>query len=98
MRIDCHHHIWLLARGDYTWLTDARSRIYRDFPADELKPLLDAAQIDATIAVQAAATEAETEFLLTQAQAHDWIVGVIGWVDIEAEDVVKSLERFKASP
>jgi len=54
MRIDCHHHIWLLARGDYTWLTDARPRIYRDFPADELKPLLDAAQIDATIAVQAA--------------------------------------------
>lgn len=98
MRIDTHQHFWKLERGDYGWLTPELAPLYRDFLPDDLKPLLDAAQLDATIAVQAADSEAETEFLLQLADSHDWIIGVVGWVDLEAETARASLSRLAAHP
>ena len=64
MRIDAHHHVWTLARGDYGWLTPELAPIYRDFRLSDLAPHLAAARIEGTILVQAAPTEAETLFLL----------------------------------
>lgn len=96
VRIDAHQHFWLLARGDYGWLTPALGSIYRDFMPEELRVLLDACGIDATVAVQAAPTVAETKFLLSLAAEHAWIAGVVGWVDLEAPDaaqVIASLAR-----
>ena len=60
MRIDAHHHVWTLARGDYGWLTPELAPIYRDFRLSDLAPLFAAAGIDGTILVQAAPTEAES--------------------------------------
>ena len=40
MRIDAHHHLWTLARGDYGWLTPALAPIHRDFSLSDLAPLL----------------------------------------------------------
>ena len=92
MRIDAHHHLWRLARGDYGWLTPALAPIYRDFELSDLAPLLGAAQIDATILVQAAPTEAETMFLLDIAEAADVVRGVVGWVDFDATDAVARID------
>jgi hypothetical protein len=63
MRIDAHHHVWQLDRGDYGWLTRALAPIYRDFTLDDLRPLLARVSVAATVLVQAAPTVAETEFL-----------------------------------
>src|SRR5215218_95958 len=68
VRVDAHHHVWRLERGDYGWLTPSLSSIYRDFTLDDARPLLNAAGIDATVLVQAAPTVAETEFLLATAR------------------------------
>ena len=54
MRIDSHQHFWQLSRGDYGWLTPELGLIYRDFSADDLRPILQRHKIDATIVVQAA--------------------------------------------
>ena len=40
LRVDAHHHVWRLDRGDYGWLTPALAPIYRDFTLDDLRPLL----------------------------------------------------------
>lgn len=96
MRIDAHHHVWRLARGDYGWLTPAMGVLHQDFEPEMLRPQLLAGGIGATILVQAAPTEAETDFLLATAQAHPWIVGVVGWTDLSAPDAaarVTSLSR-----
>jgi L-fuconolactonase len=58
MRIDAHHHVWELARGDYGWLTPELAPIYRDFSLSDLSPHLANGQIEGTILVQAAPTEA----------------------------------------
>ena len=42
IRIDAHHHVWRLDRGDYDWLSPDM-KIYRDYEADDLVPAVDAA-------------------------------------------------------
>ena len=89
VRIDAHHHVWRLARGDYGWLTPELAAIHRDFMLDDLAPLLDGAGITATVLVQAAPTVAETEFLLrTAADSDGRVGGVVGWVDLAATDAL----------
>lgn len=99
--VDAHHHVWRLARGDYGWLqpTPAFAPIYRDFNLDELRPQLAAADIGATVLVQAAPTVAETHYLLEVAKQSAGLVrGVVGWVDLGARDTVETLAVLAADP
>ena len=98
MRIDAHHHLWTLARGDYGWLTPALAPIYRDFTLSDLAPHLGAGRIDGTILVQAAPTEAETLFMLETAERADVVRGVVGWIDFDAADGVARIEAMAARP
>src|SRR5262249_27262898 len=91
MHIDAHQHFWRLDRGDYGWLAPTLAPLYRDYLPCDLAPHLDAAGMAATILVQAAATEAETRFLLEIAQSTPFVAGVVGWVDMEAPDVAERL-------
>ncbi|KQM62740.1 amidohydrolase [Sphingomonas sp. Leaf17] len=98
MRIDAHHHLWDPGRGDYGWLTPVMGGLYRTFSADDLSPLLAAAGIDGTLLVQAAPTEAETDWLLDIARATPWIAGVVGWLDLEAADITGRIAARAADP
>ena len=96
MRIDAHHHLWSLARGDYGWLTPALAPIYRDFDLADLAPHVSAAGIDGTILVQAAPIEAETMFLLDIAEKAELVRGVVGWTDFDAADAVARIDALAA--
>ena len=96
MVIDTHVHLWRLDRGDYSWLTPARPRIHRDFLPGDIWAAQEDLPISGIIAVQAAPTWAETDWLLEQAAAHPWIVGVTGWADLtapDARDVITEMAR-----
>src|SRR5580704_4001342 len=96
MRIDAHHHLWTLARGDYGWLTPDLTPIYRDFCLSDLAPHLSASRIDGTILVQAAPTEAETIFLLEIAEQAELVCGVVGWTDFDAADAAARIDALAA--
>ncbi len=101
MRVDAHHHVWQLDRGDYGWLqpTPALRAICRDFALDELRPWLAAAKVGATVLVQAAPTLAETRYLLDVARSSGGLVrGVVGWADLAAADAIPELTRLAADP
>ena len=101
MRIDAHHHVWRLDRGDYGWLkpTPPLSAIYRDFALADLRPLLRDAGVGATVLVQAAPTVAETRYLLEVARDSAGLIrGVVGWVDLAAADAVVNLSKLAADP
>jgi L-fuconolactonase len=79
IRIDAHHHVWQVSRGDYGWLTPDLP-IHRDYTLSDLRPLL--GDISATVLVQAAPTEAETSFMLDIARGSSGLVrAVVGWTD-----------------
>jgi len=79
--IDAHIHFWRLARGDNAALSPSMVPIWRDLEPQHLRPLLDAAEVERIIVVQAAATVAETLYTLGLAERFPWIAGVVGWLD-----------------
>jgi len=97
MIVDAHQHFWDPARGDYGWLTPDNP-IHRLFSADDLQPLMARAGVDATIIVQAAPTLAESDYMLDIARNTPWILGVVGWIDLEAADAVKEVQRRAGDP
>jgi L-fuconolactonase len=98
VRFDSHQHCWRLSRGDYSWMSPQLKPIYRDFMPADLQPLLAAHGVQQTVIVQAAATVAETGFMLQLADQHRWIAGVAGWVDMESPEAIGTLERLREHP
>ena len=92
-RIDAHMHWWSILRNDYGWLTPELGTLYRDFGAVDAQPLLAAAHMDGVILVQAAPTEAETRYLFELAEAHDYVFGVVGWVDLTDPERLRTMAR-----
>jgi L-fuconolactonase len=97
-KIDAHQHFWRYRREDYPWMTPDMEVLRRDYMPQDLHPHLQAHGIDACIAVQARACEAETDFLLELANQHEWIAGVVGWVDLRADDVAQRIARWQNAP
>jgi L-fuconolactonase len=78
--VDAHQHFWDPSRASYPWMTDDRLR--RRYGPEELEPLLRAHGVDGTVVVQARQETDETRELLAVAAEHDWVLGVVGWVDL----------------
>ena len=97
MIVDAHQHFWDPARGDYGWLTPDNP-IHRVFGANDLQPLLTKAGVDVTILVQAAPTPAETDYMLGIARTTPWVLGVVGWIDLEAGDAAEEVRRRATDP
>ena len=98
MTIDAHFHCWQLSRGDYGWLTPALAPIYRDVAVEDWLAQAQPLGVQGGVVVQAAATEAETHFLLQQADAHASVLGVVGWVDLLAPDAVERITALAQHP
>jgi L-fuconolactonase len=98
LRIDAHQHFWRYNAARDTWITDEMSLLKRDFLPQDLAPELAASGIDASIAVQADQSEAETMFLLDLANSSSRIAGVVGWVDLRSPRLAERLEYFSRFP
>ena len=96
-RIDAHQHFIDDTPEDYPWIDDRMQTLRRAYLPADLKPLLDDLSFDGCIAVQARQSSRETEWLLQLAEEHDWIRGVVGWVDLRSPDVRQQLERYSRS-
>lgn len=99
MRIDSHQHLWRFDPIEYGWIADDAAVLRRDYLWPDLARELDATSVDAAVAVQARQSLAENDFLLDQADASGGrIRGVVGWVDLAADDVEATLARYAARP
>lgn len=91
--IDAHVHLWDPNRGDYGWLTSALAGLYRRIDEQELHAQLTRAGVNGAVLVQAAPTEAESDYLLSIAARTPWVRGVVGWVDLDAPDVEQRIAQ-----
>jgi L-fuconolactonase len=98
MKIDAHQHFWIYNQAEYGWIPDEMDDLRRDFLPAELAALQAPLGFDGSVAVQARQTLEETAWLLSLADQHPHILGVVGWVDLTASDVTAQLERFSARP
>jgi L-fuconolactonase len=98
MRVDSHQHFWRYNPEEYAWIDESMSSLRRDFLPRDLEPELASARLDSCIAVQVRQTLEETRWLLELADSSPFISGVIGWVDLRAEDVRQQLAQFANNP
>jgi L-fuconolactonase len=93
-RIDAHQHFWKYDPPEFGWVTDEMAVLRRDFLPEELARELSANGMDASIAVQSSQSEKATSFLLNLAVMHKKIAGVVGWVDLRADNVRDRLREY----
>jgi L-fuconolactonase len=98
MRIDAHQHFWRYNPVRDRWISDEMAVLKKDFLPQQLIPELLANDFQGCIAVQTDPSEAETLFLLDLANQHELIQGVVGWVDLCADNVAERLDFFSSYP
>jgi len=96
--IDSHQHFWQVGRFDYPWMSSDLGVLYRDYLPDELAPVLRQNGVEQTVVVQASNSVAESRWLLELADAHSFIAGVVGWVDLMSVEIDAQLDELCAHP
>jgi L-fuconolactonase len=98
MHIDAHQHFWVYNAGEFDWIDDSMASLRRDFLPPALKPELDQAGFQGCVAVQTRQTLEETRWLLELAAPSPFILGVVGWVDLQSTQVRGQLQAFAQNP
>src|SRR5688572_24159394 len=100
--IDSHQHFWQLTQPlpfNYAWLDAPQlAPIKRDYLPADLEPMLKLAGVDKTIFVQTQHHLAENCWVLALAEQHDFIAGVVGWVDLASPGCERQLLDLKQHP
>ncbi|WP_207422506.1 amidohydrolase family protein [Desertivirga brevis] len=98
MKIDSHQHFWKFDPVRDSWINDDMKVIQRDFMPEDLLTTLKENGLDGCITVQSDQSEVENSFQLNNAEQYDFIKGVVGWVDLQAENVQERLEYYTQFP
>jgi L-fuconolactonase len=98
MKIDAHQHFWRYDPRRDSWITPEMAILRRDFLPANLAGDLRSSGMQASIAVQADQSEAETVFLLQLSEKNPEIAGVVGWVDLRSSGLRDRLQYFSRFP
>ena len=98
MIVDSHQHFWQVGRFDYPWMTPEVDALCHDYLPAMLEPILNRNGVEKTILVQASNSLEETRWLLSLADQNSFVGGVVGWVDLQSDDVGQQLDQFAAHP
>jgi L-fuconolactonase len=94
LKVDSHQHFWIFDPVRDSWINDEMRVIQRDFLPADLLPVLKANGMDGCVAVQADQTEEQNDFLLRLAEGNDFIKGIVGWVDLRADNIAERLDYY----
>jgi L-fuconolactonase len=92
--IDTHQHFWKYDAVRDSWITDEMRVIKKDFLPADLKIQLDENGFEGCVAVQSDQTEGHNDFLLELANDNSFIKGVVGWVDLQADNIGERLQYY----
>lgn len=92
--IDSHQHFWLYDKERHSWLNDEMKEIRQDYMPENLLPVMEDAGIQGSVLVQVDQTEEENDFQLNNASKFDFIKGVVGWVNLQGDDVEDRLGYY----
>jgi len=93
-RIDAHQHFWKFDPVRDSWINEEMSVIQRDFLPADLQPVLQQNGLDGCVVVQSDQTEMENEFQLSNAAGFNFIKGVVGWIDLQSDDIEDRLAHY----
>ena len=85
--IDAHVHFWKYDKKRYDWIDNSMKILQQDYLPEHFALTAKRNEISGVVAVQADQSELETHFLVELAKTHPVIKGVVGWVDLQADNV-----------
>ncbi len=91
LKIDAHQHFWLYNPERDSWITDDMKVIRKDFLPADLETVLAENKIEACIAVQSDQSAIENFFQINNSLENDFILGVVGWINLQAYDIDEQL-------
>ncbi len=94
LQIDSHQHFWKYDPIRDSWITDDMAVIQRDFFPEDLEPILKNNRIDGCVIVQSDQSEEENHFQLQNSANHNFIKGVVGWVNLLSDKIESRLEYY----
>ena len=94
-KIDTHQHFWKFDPIRDNWITDEMSVIRKDFLPQYLEPLLQQNGFDGCVTIQSEQSENENLFQLANAEKYDSIKGIVGWIDLQSENIAERLAYYK---
>lgn len=97
MTIDTHVHFWKYDKKRDAWMDDMKILQQNYFP-ENIAQTLSRNGIDGCVAVQADQSELETHFLVELANTHPIIKGVVGWIDLQNDNIEERLAYFSQYP
>lgn len=94
MIVDSHHHLWRYTRDGYDWIDSSMSVIARDFSLVDAELIMKENGVSGSVVVQAQQSRDETRELLELSRSNTFIKGVVGWIDLESENLMAQLKEF----
>jgi len=94
MHIDAHQHFWIYNEREFGWIDESMAALRRNFLPEDLRPELKASGFHGSVVVQTCQTLEETRWLLGLADAHESILGVVGWADLRSPDIRSQLKTL----
>ena len=99
--VDSHQHFWdrSMSGFDHSWQeSESLTKICRNFLPNDLEPNIQQVGVNKTVFVQTQHNVEENRWVLKLAEEHDWIAGMVGWVDLASEQCESQIEEFKDHP
>jgi L-fuconolactonase len=97
--IDAHHHFWEIGRFDYTWMdSPTMLPLRRNFLPENLSSILQRLNVNRTVFVQTISNIEENRWVLSLIDRHDFLAGMVGWVDLTSDMVEEQLDEFADHP
>ena len=94
--IDAHQHFWKFDPVRDSWIDADMAVLQKDFLPNDLMLHLQENNFEGSVVVQSAQSEEENLFQLDNAARHNFIKGVVGWVDLQATNVEERLTYYSS--
>ena len=96
--IDTHVHFWKYNATRDTWISDDMKVLKQNYLPEDLALSAKRNHVAGCVAVQVDQSELENYFLVELAKTHPFIKGVVGWIDLQADNLEERLTHFSAFP
>ena len=97
MKIDSHHHFWQYDPVEYSWMNEQMGILKQNYGPEDLFKQIKNVGIEGVVSVQASQSLKETDQLLSYAEDHDFIKGVVGWFPLADSNVDSVLEQYASN-
>jgi L-fuconolactonase len=96
--IDTHVHFWKYNATRDTWISDNMKVLKQHYLPEDLALSAKRNRVEGCVAIQVDQSELENYFLIELAKTHPFIKGVVGWIDLQAENLEDRLNHFSEFP